>query len=67
MSITQSRFTIYNPITGKVVRHVGSAFMNEKTSEVAYRIAERGCGETLMFDDTCPHGTAYAICELEAS
>lgn len=55
-------FTIYKPNTGTVYSTVTA-----RTRDIAYLKAERICerfggGDTLVFDDTCDHGTAYDLC-----
>lgn len=57
-----SRFVIFDPQTSRPVRHVGTAWMSNKAAERAYRVAERECGDSLAFDDTCAHGTACELC-----
>lgn len=56
-------FTIYNPRTREV-----RTTITARTREIAYEKADRICnriggGTTLMFDDTCDHGTAFELCQ----
>lgn len=55
-------FTVFNATTREVRTTVTA-----RSREIAYAKAERICdrlggGSTLIFDDTCDHGTAYELC-----
>lgn len=55
-------FTIYNPATREV-----RTTITARTRDIAYNRADRICrrpsgGNTLVFDDTCEHSTAYDLC-----
>lgn len=56
-------FTIYDPTT-----EAKRLTVTGRTREIAYAKADRLCDKlgsgALVFDDTCAHGTAYAICRI---